>query len=745
MIGEARTRLEGRAKVTGAARFAADHRIEPMLHAVVVPAPVPAGRVRRIDARAALAVQGVSRVLTHSDMPAFGEAPTPPLASSFMPMQGDEIRYPGQPVALVLADTLLAAEHAAALVQLECEASAFAPEIGGSDIESAIEPPAGSPYSFGLPIRFDKGSVATALAGSALRLSETYVQPSRHHNAMETSAVMAEWDGRQLTVHDAVQAGFLVRMVLAAMLKLDAEQIRVIAPHTGGGFGAKGFVWPHEVLAAAAAMRVGRPVRLQLPRAQQYSNVGYQARTVQTMVLGADIDGRLRALAQDVVNLAPASDAYMEAAAEAGRSMYAAEAIRTRTRVVQRNVNIGTPMRAPVEGVGLWAVESAMNELAHRSRVDPLALRLLNHADVDPADGRPWSSKQLRKAYEEGARLFGWHERHAAPRQEGRWRIGHGMASCSMGCFRNPWKVHASLRADGTALIEAGFHDIGTGSATVLAQIAAEALGMAIAKIEVRHGDTALAEAGPTFGSSTTMGAAGAICDAARQLRDALAGLAGMPADQARLRDAMIGVPGEPAMAPQLFSEVLKAAGRDEVSVEGTWAPEEGGHSLRNFGAVFVEVGVDPELGLLRLRRAVGSYSAGRIVNPLTARAQMIGGIIWGWGKAAMEQSEFEPRLGRWLSQNLSGVVLPVNADIPAHIDIHFVDEFDRHASPIGAKGIGELGATGVDAAVADAVFQATGKRIRELPITPDKLIADAAPGYEFAETSTRISGNLSS
>ena len=725
MIGEAHTRSEGRAKVTGAARYTADQRVEPGLHAVLVPAPVAAGRVIRVDARAALALPGVLHVLTRADMPAFGETPSPPSATRMLPMQDDQIRYPGQPVALVLAESLLAAELAARQVKVDCDPTPFAAELGGDDVSGAFEPPPGSPYSFGLATSFDKGAVDAALARSALRLSETYVQPSRHHNAIETSAVLAEWDGQRLTVHDATQAGFLVRMVLASALKLAPEQVRVISPHTGGGFGSKGFVWPHEVLAAAAAMRVGRPVRLQLPRAQQYSMVGYQARTVQTMTLGADADGRLNALVQESVNLAPVTDDYIEPATEAGRAMYAADAIRTRTRIVRRNVNLGTPMRAPVEGVGLWAVESAMNELAARCGVDPLALRLLNHADVDPADNRPWSSKKLREAYEEGARLFGWRERAAGPQRDGRWLVGQGMASCSMGCFRNLWKTRVSLRADGTALIEAGFHDIGTGSATVLAQIAAEALGLATAKVEVRHGDTALAEAGPTFGSSTTMGAAGAICDAARQLRDALARWAEMPAAQARLRNAAIEVPGR--VAPRLIADVLKAAGQDAVSAEGAWAPQEGRHSLRTFGAVFVEIGVDPDLGLLRLRRAVGSYSAGRIVNPLTARAQMIGGIVWGWGKAALEQSEFEPRLGRWLSTNLSGVALPVNADIPGRIEVHFVDEFDAHASPIGAKGIGELGATGVDAAVADAVFHATGKRVRELPITPEKLLAQPA------------------
>jgi xanthine dehydrogenase YagR molybdenum-binding subunit len=367
-----------------------------------------------------------------------------------------------------------------------------------------------------------------------------------------------------------------------------------------------------------------------------------------------------------------------------------------------------TPMRAPVDGPGTWALESAMDELAHRLGVDPLDLRLANYAEEDPATGEPWSSKKLREAYEEGARLFGWRERPRAPQRDGDWLVGQGMASCTMGCFRTPTPgAEVVLTADGAAMVRTGTQDIGTGTLTILPQIAADVLGLPLDKVTLEMGDTRLPEAGPTYGSSSTMGVGAAVLRAAEDARAKLARLTNLP-------------PGV------TIGDAMRQAGTDEIVGSGAFDPAQhgDGFAMRTFGAVFVEVGVDPDLGLLRLRRAVGSYSVGRIVNPRTAKAQMTGGIIWGWGMAAMEQSQHEPVLGRFLSKNLAGVAIPVHADIPGDIRIHFVDEVDEHASPIGGKGIGELPVTGVAAAVANAVFHATGLRIRELPITPEKLLA---------------------
>jgi xanthine dehydrogenase YagR molybdenum-binding subunit len=527
------------------------------------------------------------------------------------------------------------------------------------------------------------------------------------------------------------------------MFGLEPDQVRVICEFTGGGFGLKGWIWPHEFLAPAAARVVGRPVKITLTRANHYSFLGYQTRIAQKVALGSDDGGRLTALTHDAVTLTAVSDDFVEYATEASKGMYATPAMRLSQRVERANVAQPTALRAPVEGPGTWALESAMDELAHQVGIDPLDIRLANYADVDPATGQPWSSKKLREAYEEGARLFGWRQRPREPRRDGDWLVGQGMASCIMGTFRMPSSTELRLRADGTAVIAASFNEIGTGTRTILPQIASEVLGIAPERISTEMGDTRLPEAGPNYGSSSTMGMGGAVMLAAEDVRRKLARLANLPPDEAEMADGLIRRRG--ARGGQPIGDIMHEIGASEIVGVGKFDPSKygveasedaggqsgefsvaaggGGYSMRVFGAIFVEVGVDPALGLLRLRRAIGSYSAGRIINPRTARSQMSGGIIWGWGRATMEQSQIEPTLGRFLSKNLAGVAIPVNADIPSDITIHFVDEVDHRASPIGARGIGELGATGVAAAVANAVFHATGKRIRHLPITPDKLI----------------------
>ena len=728
-IGDPVPRPDGPAKVTGRAKYAADYSVTGVLHAVYVGAPIPAGRVTAIEIEPALAAPGVVRVLTHRDLPRLlASAPTPPLASSFLPMQSDEVRHEGQPVAIVLGETLEAAEHGARLVKVTYERTTF--RAAGSGVAEDPAPDSGY-VAFFEGTEFTKGDPDAGLAAAVHRLNAEYVQPSRHHNPIEPSATLARWEGDQLTVFDAVQHGYGVQLVLATAFGVPPANVRVVCPHTGGGFGAKGYVWPHEILAAAAARVVGRPVKLVLTRAQMYANVGYQPHMVQTMALGVDADGRLTGLKHDIVNLTSISDDYFDKATEASKGLYTTPAMHLRQRVERAHVNLPTPMRAPIEGPGTWALESAMDELAHRLAVDPLDLRLANYAEVNPADGRPWSSKKLREAYAEGARLFGWRERSREPRRDGDWLVGTGMASCTMGTFRLPSTVRVRLKTDGTAVIESGFHDIGSGTLTIFPQIAADVLGLDPGAVTCVMGDTALPEAGRTYASSSTIGVGTAVLYAAQEIRAKLARLAGLPADEVEMRGGRIERRGGSNGVP--VADVLRQAGASELVGEGRFAlpndaPFEGDgkgtpYAMRTFGAIFVEVGVDAALGLLRLRRAVGSYSVGRIINPRTARAQMTGAIIWGWGMAAMEASHHEPTLGRWLSKNLAGVAIPVNADIPGDLQIHFVDEFDAHAGPLGAKGIGELGATGVAAAVANAVFHATGKRVRELPITPDKLV----------------------
>ncbi|MBV9634471.1 MAG: xanthine dehydrogenase family protein molybdopterin-binding subunit [Methylobacteriaceae bacterium] len=721
-IGEPLPRPDGRDKVTGRARYAADQEVAGLLHAALVGAPTPSGTVTAIDGREALATAGVARVLTAADMPRFGPV-SPPSAVSKLPMQDGTIRHEGQPVAIVLAETLEAAECGAGLVRLMIEPAPFRPQGGG---EVAVPP-----GIYG-PVTFTKGDPDAAFLAAEHQHIAEYRQPSRHHNPIEPSATIAVWEGENLTLYDSVQHGYSVQAIVAAALNIRPERVRVISPHTGGGFGAKGFVWPHEILTAAAARVAGRPVKLVLSRAQMYANVGFQPNMVHRMALGAGRNGRLTAIKHEVEHVTALSDDFVEMATAASRGTYASPAIFTAQKVERANVNMPTAMRAPWEGPGLWGLESAIDELAHAVGQDPLDFRLANYAETDPATGKPWSSKKLREAYEEGARLFGWRERAGRPKRDGPWTLGFGMATCSMGAFRFPSQAQVRIKADGSVTVETGCHDIGTGTLTIFPQIAADVLGLPPDEVELIMGDTRLPQGGPTYGSSSTMGVGASVLRAAENARELLGRLANLPAGEVVMKDGRIGRRGGLGAGVPI-GDALRTAGVGEVVGKGRFtlpgdapfnADGEGTpHTIRTFGAVFIEVGVDCELGLLRLRRAVGSYSAGRVINPRTARAQMTGGIIWGWGMAAMEASPYEKKLGRWLSKNLAGVAIPVNADIPSDIQIHFVDEFDPHASPLGAKGIGELGATGVAAAVASAVFDATGKRIRELPITPGKLV----------------------
>jgi xanthine dehydrogenase YagR molybdenum-binding subunit len=727
-LGESIPRHDGPIKVTGAALYAGDRNLPSQLYAVFVNATIPAGRVVSIETTAAVARVGVVRVLKASDMPRvhrkLDEISVPPLATRFIPMQSDEIVYEGQPVAVVLAESLQAAEAGAAVVRVHYQRRPFV--VPDTAPATDVAPEKGN-YSKANALQFHKGDATRAIAGAVFRAGGEYTQPSRHGNPMEPCAILAVWEGQRLTVYDAVQHLPAVQNTLAAAFGIESSNVRVVAPHTGGGFGTKAFVWPHEILVSMAARVAGRPVKMVLTRQQQYGMVGYQPQMTHEVDLGADSQGRLLGISHQSVNVTSTTDDYVEFGAVPAKSFYACENISATHRIRRGHVVLPTFMRSPWDGPGSWALGSAMDELARSLNVDPLDLRLTNYTEIDPESGKPWSSKKLREAYDEGARRFGWRERPKGGTLDGHWRIGCGMADCSQGQARFHSTARVRLRANGTAQLESSFCDIGTGPATVFPQIVAAVLGLDPAQVTALSGDTNLPYAGPTYGSSTTISTGAAVQKAALDVRARLAKLAGWPADQVSLEGGRIAYGG----TSRTIQDVLGEAGVAELASDGAFdlpgnAPVDMGSAefpTRSFGVVFVEVGVDPELGLLRLRRATGVYSAGRIINSMTSRSQMIGGIVWGWGMAAMEASHYEPTLGRWLAKDLAGVPIPVNADIPPDIDVAFVDEFDSNSGPLGAKGIGELGATGVAAAVGNAVFDAIGVRVRDLPITPEKLI----------------------
>lgn len=707
-IGSALPRVDGSVKVTGKARYSTDNSPRNMLHASLVGAPIAAGKLISIDASAAMAIPGVVRVLTKADMPKFG-ALKGNAAVKNLPLQTDDIRYEGETVAIVLAETIEAADAARQAVRVNCSREP-ALVVGRGRPDS---PPPKYPVGEDTTI----GDIAGGLAKAVYKIEQSYTQPQRHHNAMETSGTVAMFEGDKLTMWDSVQRGANVPPVVASALGLNPEDIRIIAPYTGGGFGSKTGIHPHQILVAAAAKISGRPVKLHLTRADQYCGTGHQAWMGNKMTLGADAQGRLTVIRHHAVNSTAIAETFFEGISEPSKTVYACPAIETRQMLERVNSNLPSPMRSPMEGCGLWALESAMDELATAIGMDPLDLRLVNYAERDPHTGKPWSSKKLREAYAEGARLYGWRTRHERPKQDGNWTIGHGMATASMGCIRYPGGARVRLKADGTAVIETDTHDIGTGTLTIFTQIAADELGISTDRVSLRWGDTELPLTGSVSGSSATMHTGSAIAGACREIKTKLKRF-GEGHDMVQtMRDAGISeIAGE---------GTFSTPNNTPFNIDGLDTP----WAMRTFGAIFVEVGVDRDLGLVRFRRAVGAYSAGRVINPTTARSQITGGMIWGWGKAIMEQSVQEPNHARWLAKNLSNVAVPVNADIPSDLKVHFVEEYDEHASLIGAKGVGELGSTGIDAAIASAIHDAIGIRFRELPITPAKIISALSGG----------------
>jgi xanthine dehydrogenase YagR molybdenum-binding subunit len=700
-IGRQVSRLDGPDKVTGKARYAADVRVEDVVHAVLVPSTRPCGRIDRVDTAAAIAAPGTIHIFTHANTPKFRDLAGPPAGQDFMPLQDDRVLHEGQPVALVVADTLEHAAEAARLVNVAYREAPFE-----TDFAACIERGETLPI-FGSPADTRTGDVDAVLQASDVTIERAYRTADRHHNPMEPSATLAIWHGDTLTVHDAVQGVMAARGLIAAALDLDPACVRVRAEFIGGGFGCKGWVWPHQLLAAMAARALGRAVKLVLTRAQAYTSHGYQPASLQTIALGAARGGRLTAIRHASVLPGSFVGNHVEGAGIGTRSIYACPAIETTHRLVRVHRGDPSPMRAPLEGVGLVALEIAMDELAYELDMDPLELRLANYADVDPFDGKPFSSKKLRECYEQGARRFGWASRTPAPRsmRSGGNLVGYGVATALFAAFRQAAKARLSIGRDGRVLIETSAQEIGTGARTILPQIAADTLGVAVEAVGLAWGDTELPPAPMSAGSATTGSLGSAVHDGAGKLRGKLAAAGGT--------------------APELYAAALDKLGVEQLSVDGEFnPPEESANALFSFGAVFAEVKVDAELPLPRVSRLVGVYSAGRIINPKSARSQMTGGLIWGIGQALLERSDMDHRLGRFLSKNLCGYLVPVNADVP-DLDVAFVEEHDTIANPIGARGIGELGAIGVGAAIANAVFHATGVRVRELPIRPEHLLGE--------------------
>jgi xanthine dehydrogenase YagR molybdenum-binding subunit len=734
-IGEPISRADGRLKVTGRAVYTADIPLADVARAVMVHSTIANGRTVSIDTRTAEKAPGVLAVFTHRNMPRMNPTPKPwshlhPHGQGYLPLQDDKIHYAGQPIALVVATTRDQAMHAATLaaVQYQADRAVF---FNRETAREAVDPP-----QFLWPVATSVGDAEKGIREGVLRIAQTYTTSDRHHNQMEPHATVAAWDADgALTLYETTQHIFGAKELVSIVLGMPLEKITVVSHFLGGGFGGKAYVWPHTLLTAIAARALNRPVRIQLTRAQMYSMVGHQPATIQTIELAADGRGKLTGIRHESISPTPVFDNYIEYAAMASRHLWAAGAgIATNHKVVHVNRNTPTAMRSPHEALGHFALESAMDELAYAAGVDPVQLRLLNDSETDPLSGRPFSTRAIRKCLAEGGARFGWDKRTPAPRsmRDGRYLIGQGMAGAIYTHWRWPANAGVTLKSDGSALVEAGMHELGTGTYTVMQQVAADALGLAPEKVTVRLGDTRLPASHASIGSATMANAGASVMLAAKAVRDkaielALAGREPLGAGSAPgdivVDDSTLSFPMKKASIT--YAELLARNSMSELVADGNYDPVEeanGPKAVFSFAAVFAEVRVDPDLGLVRLNRFVGAYDAGRIINPKTARSQAIGGIIWGVGQALLEQSETDPTTGRYLSRNYSGYLVPTNADIP-EVEVLFVGEFDQEASPLGAKGLGELTAVSVAPAIANAVYHATGKRIRDLPITVEMVL----------------------
>ena len=737
LIGAPAERVDGPLKVRGRASYAADTALPGLTHAVILTSAVASGSITSIDTAAALAVPGVLAVMTHDNAPKLGSVAFPQAGQAraaagheLKLLQDERVHWWGQTIGVVVAETLEAANEAATLVEVKYAAKAPQVDLAGASTQAFV--PKSDPY--GQALETKRGEPEAALSRAAHVIDATYRTATNNHNPIGLFATVAQWEGTRLTLYDATQSVHTVRRVLAAMLDMSPEDIRVLAPFVGGAFGAGLRTWPHVTLAAIAARHVGRSVKLVLTREQMFTSIGQRPETLQRFRIGANGDGELTSLIQD--NLSPTSmiDEFVESTTNNTRALYACSNVATRHRLTRLNIVTPTYMRGPGEVTGTFALECAMDELAHAAQIDPMVLRLINHADADPEKKLPWSSKGLRACFERGAETIGWEARNAAPRstiRDGRL-IGLGCASAMYPAIRMPAAASARLSANGFALVQSGTTDIGPGTYTSMAQVAAHALGLPLDRVRFDLGDSNMPDA-PLQGGSMTMASVGsAVSSAALALRSKVIGLAvgdpasplhGQQPDHIDVVDGRMFLRAEPDQG-ESYAEAMT---RNQVlTIEALGEARPGAEteqaSMFAFGAQFAQVAVDPLIGTVYVERFVGTYACGRIINARLARSQMLGGIVQGIGMALLEATKADPRSGVLINANLGDYHLPVQADI-GQIDVSFLEEHDDTVNPIGVKGVGELGIIGVAAAIANAVFNATGVRVRDLPITLDKLL----------------------
>jgi CO/xanthine dehydrogenase Mo-binding subunit len=727
LLGDPVDRVDGPLKVTGAAPYPSDVAFPDMVHAVLAQSAIGAGTISRIDTADARDSPGVLTVITHENAPALAEGPITPLGGPTprFPLEDNRILHHGQPVAVVVAETHEQAAAAARLVMIDYDETA--PVLGIDNPEASV-----LRNAFGLDSQ--RGDTSAALASADVVYDETFSLAAEINNPIGLFATVARWEGDRLSVHDSTQWPTLVRQTLATVFGVPEADVRVLVPYLGGGFGAGLKAWPHVILTALAARILDRPVKLILSRPQMFTSIGHRPEARQRLQLGATREGRLVAIDHEGTSTLGIAGANLDFITRSSRAAYACPNVATHDRQVRLNIPSTGWMRGPGTTEGNFAIESALDELSYELGIDPIELRLRNYAEVHPESGLPWSSNALRECYRVGAERFGWSARNPeiGTMRDGNWLIGYGMAGVTFGAYHAPCRAQVSISRDGRAQVRSAATDIGTGTYTVATQLAAELLGLDIGRVRVEIGDTDLPTAPQSGGSGLAMALGGAIHDATgnllRGFLDVVANDDRSPLQHTRLEaitvtDGRIHLVDDPSVG-ETYVDILARHGLNEITADGELNPQHDAAGIAPAGAFaarFAEVRIDPELGLLRIARIVTAVDAGRIVNTKLARSQIIGSVVMGIGMTMLEEAVFDGGTGRVANATFSDYLIPVNADVP-ELDVVFVGEPDR-LSPIGIKGLGEVGIVGVSAAIANAVYQATGRRIRSLPITVDQLL----------------------
>ncbi len=734
VLGKPHDRLEGRLKVTGALRYSGDQPIENIAYGYLVTSTIARGKIRAMDVSEAENSPGVVAVYTPFNSLKLYDGLTQAEGANSgeinPPLQNAKICYYGQIIALVVADSFEQARDAAARVKVEYqeEQPVASWEAG---LPHAFPPAAvdGQPPTVAI-LAEGVSSIDDVIVGADVVLDATYTEPIYHHNPMETQATTAVWDGDRLTTYDATQFVPGQQRNVAAILGVNEDDVRVICPFIGGGFGSKQAVWTHSPLTAAAARALKRPLKTILTREQMFTLTGHRPALIQKVCLAADLDGVLKAVKHDVHSTVGFAGVYVEAAAQrTSRFLYKSPNIRVSQTLVPLNVGAPTSMRAPGESPGMFALECAMDELAVKLAIDPIELRMRNYAEVYPGRNVPYSSKTLAECYQLGADRFGWSKRNPKPGSVivGDWLVGMGMATAVYPGHRNRSSAKVRLQADGTAQVSLATEDLGTGMWTVVAIVGAQSLGLPIERVRPAIGDSALPPAPVAGGSQSTASVSPAIQKAAESakanliqlaIRDKKSPFSGMT-DVSYENGQLVG-----GGRREDFGTVLNTIGRGSVEATETTAPgdEQEKYAFYSFGAQFCEVAVNRWTFEIRVKRVTTVMDVGTVVNPKTARGQVIGGIVFGIGMALLEGSQLEEATGRYANGNFADYLVATNADVP-YIDVNFIGKPDTIFNPIGARGAGEIGVTGIPAAIANAVYNATGQRVRDFPITLDKLM----------------------